>query len=109
MNAKSEPDPVPKSAPGKKVGLKKVSDHTIGTGTIMKIEFGTDFYESHKREGCAVLQLRHGPEPKKSKPDKHGHAPAISEYPRTSRIDIPEAEARKLKIGQTVRIRIEPV
>lgn len=106
MNAKSEPDPVPR----KKVGVKKVSDHTIGTGTIMKIEFGTDLYESHKREGCAVLQLRHGPEPKKTKPDKHGHYPSgIEPYPRTSRIDIPEAEARKLKIGQTVRIRIEPV
>lgn len=102
MPDKPEPDPV-----RKKVGVKKIADHTVGTGTIMKIEFGTDFYEAHKREGCAVLQLRHGPEPKREK-DKHGLI-SSTDYPRTSRIDIPEAEAKKLRVGQTVRIRVEPV
>ena len=77
--------------------LRKLSHHT--TGHVRAIHVGSD-YDDEPTNLARVL-IQHG----ERKQAKGGH-PAPS--PRRSEIYVPHHVARKLKVGQKVRLHIEP-
>jgi hypothetical protein len=82
--------------PRKVVTLKKTKDGAAGTGKIVSIREGSH-YEGGP--GVTYVELRYGADPSKKEP-----------YPdNTHRIPIPTSLAGKLRIGQRVRITIEPI
>lgn len=82
-----------------KIGLRKKGTHT-GGGTVMGISHGSEYDDD--ADDHAEVTIRHGAAPKRS------NGPTIGKSPKRSRVHVPGNVARGLKVGQKVRIHIEP-
>ena len=83
----------------KKLALKQTSNGAAGTGVVERIS--TEAEESGE---SARITIRHGPKPRRRK-----DGGLVSDYSETTHLTIPVAMARSLKVGQRVRVRVEPV
>jgi hypothetical protein len=74
-----------------------------GHGTVVEVRHGSSY--GTPRKGMSEVAVRHGPAPKKQKP---GSAPVAPDSdPPVSRLHLPYEEAKELKPGQRVTLRVE--
>lgn len=94
--------------PARKIGTKTIAVADAGVGYVKEIRMGSEYGEPVP--GAATVAIEHGKRPKPPKPPKKGEAVGPAQYvePKISRVCVTEADAKKLTIGQKVRVRIEP-
>ena len=82
----------------RKIYFKQTSDGAAGTGEVTHISI------EEETPGTGSVTLRMGPKPPKRKSDE----PYI-EGPPTVHLDLPVKMVKALKMGQQVRVTVEPV
>lgn len=87
------------------IGIRKTSDGSISVGEIIRIE-EEERTEKQPQATKATVCVRHGPKPSRR---KGRDIDMPYPYPPESQIYVPIATARDLKVGQKVRIVLEPV
>lgn len=106
---KSEPDPVdtPAAKPARRIGTKTIAVADAGVGIVKEIRMGSEY--GTPVAGAATVAVEHGKRKDPPKPNaKSGSGAVPYVEPKISRVCVTEADAKKLTIGQKVRIRIEP-
>lgn len=99
--------PVPRASEGP-VGLKEINEYGDGVGEITHISLGSEYGGSSEREkNRGRVRIRFGPEPKPRK-GKDPHIP-YEDRPLEESFNVPLAMAKKLTLGQKVRVSIDPV
>lgn len=91
----------------KKIGVRKVANGAANVGKVKEIRMGAS-YSDAPDDGSARVTVQFG-EPPKQKKDKHGMMMGSYSEPKRSELYVPADVARKLHIGQKVRVCIEPV
>jgi hypothetical protein len=93
--------------PSRKIGTKTIAVADAGVGTVKEIRMGSEYGEAVP--GAATVAIEHGKRPKPKTPKK-GESQGLVSYsePKISRVCVTEADAKKLTIGQRVRVRVEP-
>lgn len=81
----------------KKLTMRPTAKGALGIGTIESIHLRDD-------DEKANITIRHGSKPKK---DKHGMT--VGPYPETNSVSIPFSVGKKLRVGQRVRLIVEPL
>jgi hypothetical protein len=92
----------PAKAAPQSINFTKIA--SAGHGHVKSIREGSE-YGDVDDSGLAEVTVHHGPK-EKPKPTKSNQAMPYKES-KTSRVHIPAAHAKKLKIGQKVRIHLE--
>ncbi len=95
-------DPIPSR---RAVPFKKVGSIHAGAGKITSIRAGSEYNDSPD-DGLSEISIRHGAEPK---PSESNQGPLGYHERKSSKVHIPHADAKKLKIGQRAKIHIEPL
>lgn len=88
----------------KRIGLKQTSNGAAGTGVVTHVG-ECDRWDGGP--GVYRVRIRHGDPPKPPKEKKGSYEP--EKEPPTTELKLPRAVAQKLRIGQKVRISVEPV
>lgn len=86
----------------KKIGLKKAPPTHL-TGTVKEIRHGSEYGPDDEDSEMAHLVISHGKRPRRKGEKKDAYRET-----RTTRLHIPKATAEQLRIGQKVRVRVEP-
>lgn len=86
----------------KTLGFKKLGSIHAGAGHVKAIRMGSEYGPEGADDGLAEITVHHG----KAKPFNSAKIPHDT---KTSRVHIPAEHAKKLKIGQRVKVHLEPI
>lgn len=82
----------------RKIYFKQTADGAAGTGEVTRISLDED------RPGIGHVDIRMGPKPPKRKDDE----PYV-EGPPSVCLDLPAKMTKNLKLGQKVRVSVNPI